>query len=161
MCEEFENKKKKEQHFFDLPEQGFEPQIFSNFPVHDWIFMESEEPEIKSKQASKRDRTILKQKWIMLRRLVWFFWYILEENQIWVNVPSLCLGLGAWNDKQTLPNLCGTIFETIEKKHSYFKFNCNMSKAKWYNRQLFFQGYREWVRLFGDFVTCFYYLDIV
>jgi len=64
----------------------------------------------------------------------------------WINVPSLCLGLGAWNDKQTLPNLCGTIFETIEKKHSYFKFNCNMSKAKRYNRQLYFQANREWVR---------------
>ena len=22
----------------DLPERGFEPQIFSNFPAHDWIF---------------------------------------------------------------------------------------------------------------------------
>ena len=34
-----------------LPGQGFEPQIFSNFPAH-------EEPEIKSKQGSKRDRTL-------------------------------------------------------------------------------------------------------
>ncbi len=38
MCEEFENEKKKEQHFFDLPERGFEPQIFSNFPAHDLNF---------------------------------------------------------------------------------------------------------------------------
>ena len=30
-CEEFENEKKKGQTFFDLPEQGFEPQVFSNF----------------------------------------------------------------------------------------------------------------------------------
>ena len=35
MCEEFENEKKKEQKNFDLPEQGFEPQIFSNFSAHD------------------------------------------------------------------------------------------------------------------------------
>ena len=35
MYEEFENEKKDEQKFFDLPEQGFEPQIFSNFPAHD------------------------------------------------------------------------------------------------------------------------------
>ena len=35
MCEEFENEKKKGQKFFDIPEQGFEPQIFSNFPAHD------------------------------------------------------------------------------------------------------------------------------
>ena len=35
MYEEFENEKKKEQNFFDLPEPGFEPQIFSNFSAHD------------------------------------------------------------------------------------------------------------------------------
>ena len=28
---EFENEKKKGQNVFDLPERGFEPQIFSNF----------------------------------------------------------------------------------------------------------------------------------
>ena len=32
---EFENEKKKEQKKFDLPERGFEPQIFCNFPAHD------------------------------------------------------------------------------------------------------------------------------
>ena len=42
-------KRKRNKNSFDLPEQGFEPQIF----------MESEEPEIKSKQASKRDRTLI------------------------------------------------------------------------------------------------------
>ena len=51
-------KRKKGQKIFDLPERGFEPQIFSNFPAHDWIFMEGEGDEIKSKQASKRDRTL-------------------------------------------------------------------------------------------------------
>ncbi len=35
---EFENKKKKGQKIFDLPERGFEPQIFSNFPAHDLNF---------------------------------------------------------------------------------------------------------------------------
>ena len=58
MCEEFENGKKKEQKIFDLPERGFEPQIFSNFPALDLNFMESEGDEIKSKQASKKDRTL-------------------------------------------------------------------------------------------------------
>ena len=53
-------KMKKEQNFFDLLEREFESQIFTNFPAHDLnFFMESEEPEIKSKQASKRDRTLL------------------------------------------------------------------------------------------------------
>ena len=35
---EFENEKKKGQKNFDLPEQGFEPQIFSNFPANDLNF---------------------------------------------------------------------------------------------------------------------------
>ena len=35
---EFEKKKKKGPKFFDLSEQGFEPQIFSNFPAHDLHF---------------------------------------------------------------------------------------------------------------------------
>ena len=38
MCEEFENKKRKEHIFFDLPERGFEPQIFGNFAAHDLNF---------------------------------------------------------------------------------------------------------------------------
>ena len=40
-------KRKKDKNFFDLPKQGFEPQIF----------MEGEGDEIKSKQASKGDFT--------------------------------------------------------------------------------------------------------
>ena len=59
MCEEFENEKKKEGKKFNLPEQGFEPRFSVIFPPEIWIFMESEEPEIKSKQVSKRDRTLL------------------------------------------------------------------------------------------------------
>jgi hypothetical protein len=38
LCEEFKKKKKKEQKIVDLPERGFEPQIFSNFPAHDLNF---------------------------------------------------------------------------------------------------------------------------
>jgi hypothetical protein len=38
LFEEFENEKKKEQKYFDLPERGIEPQIFSNFPAHDLNF---------------------------------------------------------------------------------------------------------------------------
>ena len=50
-------KGKKEKKIFDLPDWGFEHQIFSNFPTQD--FMEGEGDKIKSKQASKRDRTLL------------------------------------------------------------------------------------------------------
>jgi hypothetical protein len=36
--ENLEMKTKKGQKKFDLPERGFEPQIFSNFPAHDLNF---------------------------------------------------------------------------------------------------------------------------
>jgi hypothetical protein len=36
--ENLKMKRKKEQNFFDFPEQGFEPQIFSNFSTHDLNF---------------------------------------------------------------------------------------------------------------------------
>ena len=36
--ENLKMKRKKGQIFFDLLEQGFEPQIFSNFPAHDLNF---------------------------------------------------------------------------------------------------------------------------
>ena len=51
MCEELENEKKKEQKIYSFWNRDLNPR----FSV---IFMESEEPEIKSKQASKRDRTL-------------------------------------------------------------------------------------------------------
>jgi hypothetical protein len=35
---EFGNEQKKDKKNFDLPEQGYEPQIFSNFPAHDLNF---------------------------------------------------------------------------------------------------------------------------
>ena len=38
LCEEFENEKKKLQKKFDLPEWGFKPRIFSNFPTHNLNF---------------------------------------------------------------------------------------------------------------------------
>ena len=37
-CEEFENEKKEKQKNFDLPEQGFEPQIFNNVSAHNLNF---------------------------------------------------------------------------------------------------------------------------
>ena len=51
MCEKFENEKKKGQKNFELPEQAFEPQIFSNFPDHDLNFHAD---ETKSRQGSKK-----------------------------------------------------------------------------------------------------------
>ena len=54
----------------DLPERGFEPHIFSNFPAHDLNFHVELEPEIKSKQASKRDRTLLKILQMYLHRIM-------------------------------------------------------------------------------------------
>ena len=44
--------RKRTKKFFDLPEQGFKPQIFSNFPNPDLNFIEGEGDKIKSRQAS-------------------------------------------------------------------------------------------------------------
>ena len=33
-----ESENEQDKNFFDLPERGFEPQIFSNFPTHDLNF---------------------------------------------------------------------------------------------------------------------------
>ena len=57
--------------------QGFEPQIFSNFPDHDLIFMEGEGDKIKSQQASKRYRTLPKPKRSLLSNL-----YTVEPGQM-------------------------------------------------------------------------------
>ena len=42
----------------DLLQREFEPQIFSNFPTHDLNFCRRKGDKIKSKKASKRDRTL-------------------------------------------------------------------------------------------------------
>ena len=44
--------------YFDLPEQGFESQIFRNFHASDLNFQRREGDEIKLEQASKTDRTL-------------------------------------------------------------------------------------------------------
>ena len=64
----WKRKEKKTKKNFDLPEQGFEPQIFSNFPGHDLNFHGA---QIKSKQASKRDRTVTKHEKFYLLPLVY------------------------------------------------------------------------------------------
>ena len=56
MCEEFENEKKKEQKILTFQNGDLNPRFWVIFPPMIWIFMESEEPEIKSKQASKREQ---------------------------------------------------------------------------------------------------------
>ena len=55
---EFENEKKKGQKFLTFRSGDLNPRFSVIFPPMIWIFMESVEPEIKSKQASKRDRTL-------------------------------------------------------------------------------------------------------
>ena len=55
------NERKKDKIFLTFLSMDSNPQIFSNFPAHDLnfhIFMEGEGDEIKSKQASKRDRAL-------------------------------------------------------------------------------------------------------
>ena len=53
----FKMKRKNEKNKKNFPERGFEPQIFRNFHALDLNF--HVKPEIKSKQASKRDSTLV------------------------------------------------------------------------------------------------------
>ena len=65
--EEFENEKKNEKKM--TSQSGdLNPRFSEIFPPMVWIFMEGEGDEIKPKQASKRDRTLLKVKtWVALK----------------------------------------------------------------------------------------------
>ena len=58
MCKEFENKKKKKEKKLTFQSGDLNPRFSVIFPPMIWIFMEGEGEEIKSKQASKRDRTL-------------------------------------------------------------------------------------------------------
>ena len=58
MCEEFENEKKKEQKNLTFRSRNLNPRFSVIFSPMIGIFMESEEPEIKSTQASKRYGTL-------------------------------------------------------------------------------------------------------
>ena len=60
----FENEKKKGKKKIDLPERGFEPRIFEQLI---WIFMEGEGDEIKYRQPSKRDRTLICSRFRLLK----------------------------------------------------------------------------------------------
>ena len=53
-------KRKKNKNFLTFLSGDLNPRFSVIFPPMIWIFMESEEPEFKSKQASKRDRTLFK-----------------------------------------------------------------------------------------------------
>jgi hypothetical protein len=48
--------------------QDLNPRFSVIFPPMIWIFMENEEPEIKPKQASKRDKTLLLPKMSLITR---------------------------------------------------------------------------------------------
>ena len=51
-------KRKKKKKKLTFQSEDLNPRFSVTFLPMIWIFMESEEPEIKSKQASKRDRTL-------------------------------------------------------------------------------------------------------
>ena len=52
-------KRKKNKKFLTFRSGDLNPRFSVIFPAQDLNFMESEEPEIKSKQATKRDRTLV------------------------------------------------------------------------------------------------------
>ena len=57
--ENLKMKRKKDKIFLTFRSGDLNPRFSVIFPPMIWIFMWSEEPEIKSKQASKRDRTLI------------------------------------------------------------------------------------------------------
>ena len=87
MCEEFENEKKKEQHFLTFRSVELNPRFSVIFPPMIWIFMESEEPEIKSKQASFRDRTLK-----YMPKLIWTCCFstfeIFNKQPLWILIQG-------------------------------------------------------------------------
>jgi hypothetical protein len=56
--ENLKMKRKKDNIFLTFRSRDLNPRFSVIFPLMIWIFMWSEEPEIKSKQASKRDRNL-------------------------------------------------------------------------------------------------------
>ena len=56
--EDLKMKRKKDKKILTCRSENLNPRFSVIFPPMIWIFMWSEEPEIKSKQASKRDRTL-------------------------------------------------------------------------------------------------------
>ena len=57
--ENLKMKRKKDKKFLTFWSGDLNPRFSVIFPQMIWIFMESEEDEIKSKQASKKDRTLI------------------------------------------------------------------------------------------------------
>ena len=70
-------KMKKEQNFLTFRSGDLNPSFSVIFPPMIWIFMWSEEPEIKSKQAYKRDRTLMSGiEWIGVKKLMVETWNV-------------------------------------------------------------------------------------
>ena len=84
--ENLKRKRKKDKNFLTFRCGDLNPRFSVTFPPLIWIFMWSEEPEIKSKQASKRDMTLrifivpktfiltLFGIWFLLLDLFFIFW---------------------------------------------------------------------------------------
>ena len=110
ICRKFENeKKKKDENFFDLLEREFEPQIFSNFCAH--------HVKIKSKQASKRDRT-----------LAFFFTVLVCLQKVIVGLKFVAFDMKRLsNGGKTFgysgnSGLCMTLANISKEWHSDFRF---------------------------------------
>ena len=90
---EFENEQKKEKKI-DLPERGMKPRFSVIFPPMVWIFMEGEGDEIKSKQASKRGRTLpftLKWLWLDGRTSLIVSYHYTSSSTLFFNNPQCAM----------------------------------------------------------------------
>ena len=81
MCEEFENEKKKRTKNFDLPERGFEPQIFSNFPAHDEFSWEVRKMRSNVGTEVKISRLYESTKFFLRNILKYFFFKLLKPEK--------------------------------------------------------------------------------
>ena len=76
------------------------PRLSVNFPLLIWIFMEGEGDEIKSKQDSKRDRTLVKSDaaWPTqvpaYLEIVHHMWMLPKGNSMYLEKGKLSTGLG-------------------------------------------------------------------
>ena len=102
-------KQKKFKKKFDLPERK-NPRFSVIFPPMIWIFIGSKEPDIKSKQASKRDRTLSEAKIFLVSN---FYWHHLHA------FLTSCLQQGLLGSGTTEELTCQKGIKTMSDNFTY------------------------------------------
>ena len=108
-------KRKKGKKILTFRSRDLNPRFSVIFPTMIWIFMESKEPEIKSKQASKRDMTLLISFFFTFTALQWVLW-----------PRNLTIVLFVINNMLPMPNYYNTNVKNIKETIIITK-----KEAKW------------------------------